>query len=384
MLFKDIIGHTHLKRHLTLSADRGRIPHAQLFVGQEGSGTLPMALAYARYVLCGNKNGENTGGDDACNLKFSHWNHPDLHFSFPVSTTDRVKGKAISDDFLSEWRQFVTEQPYGNLLDWYKLIGLENKQGIINVHEAQHIAKKLSFKSYEADYKVLIVWMAEKLHTSASNKLLKLIEEPPDNTLLVLITEDERLLLNTIVSRCQILHFPPFGQHDIAEALVAKKGMTEGEAKQIAHQANGNFNRALDLANNDSEDLVFEEWFVAWVRSAFKAKGNKGAIHDLIQWSEKIARAGREVQKKFLEFCLEMFRQAMLINYHAEDAVFLSPSVSGFQLEKFAPFVHGNNIKEVYDELQDAIYHIERNANAKVVLTDLSIKLTRLLHKKAA
>lgn len=228
----------------------------------------------------------------------------------------------------------------------------------------------------------MIIWMAEKMNVSAANKLLKLIEEPPEKTIFILIAEDEEQIINTILSRCQVLHFPPLAEEDIKNSLMKQYDLSESDAIKIAHQANGNYNKACDLVYQDTEDLQFEEWFVFWVRSAFKAKGNKAVIHDLISWSETIAKTGRETQKQFLQFCLDYFRQAMLLNYNASELVFVEPKIKGFKLEKFAPFVHGNNIVEISNELQEAIYHIERNTNSKIVLTDLSIKLTRLLHKK--
>ena len=383
MLFSEILGQKHIKNHLTTSVDSGRIAHAQLFVGPEGSGTLPMALAYAQYILCGNKNGENNGGNESCNLKFKNFSHPDLHFAFPVTTSDKVKSKPVSNFYLVEWRQLLEQQPYGNLFDWYKLLGVDNKQGQIGVDEAQEIVKSLSLKSYEGGYKVMIIWMAEKMNVAAANKLLKLIEEPPEKTVFVLIAEDEEQIINTIRSRCQVLHFPPLSEDAISEALVINYHIEKAVAIKIAHQANGNYNKACDLIYQDSEDILFEKWFILWVRSAFKAKGNKSAIHDLISWSEEIAKTGRETQKKFLSYCLNYFRQAMLLNYKANDLVYLEPKEANFKLEKFAPFVHDSNILDISNQLQDAIYHIERNGNSKIILTDLSIKLTRLLHKKS-
>jgi DNA polymerase-3 subunit delta' len=381
MLFSDILGLSHIKKHLTSSADAGRIPHAQLFVGPEGCGLLPMALAYAQYVVCNNQDGENENGNVTCNLKFNSFSHPDVHFAFPVSNSDKVKSHAVSNHYMQEWRQFMTEQPYGNLFDWYRLIEIEKKQGQIGVDEALDIVKKLSLKSYEGGYKVMLIWMAEKMNTSAANKLLKLIEEPPEKTVFLLLCEDEEQIIQTIMSRCQILHFPPLPEDAIATALL-KKGGSKQEAQRIAHEANGNFNKALDLLNNDSEDLVFEKWFVQWVRSAFKAKGNKGAIHELILWSDELAKTGRETQKKFLDYCIMVMRQALLINYGAEELAYMKIHTDGFKLKNFAPFVHENNILVITEELETAIYHIERNGNAKIVFTDLSIKLTRLLHKK--
>ncbi|WP_088339976.1 DNA polymerase III subunit [Robiginitalea sediminis] len=378
MRFSDILGLSHLKSHLTSSADAGRIPHAQLFVGPEGCGTLPMAIAYARYLLCG----PDAGAAD-CHTKCDSLMHPDLHFAFPVSNSDTVKSHAVSDNYLGQWRTFLKSQPYGNLFDWYRTIGIEKKQGQIGVDEAQDISRKLSLKSYEGGYKVLIIWMAERMNTPAANKLLKLVEEPPSRTVLIMVAEDEEQLLQTIRSRCQVLHFPRLPEAVIAEALV-EKGCKREEAMQIAQEANGNFNKALDLMVRDSEDLVFERWFVQWTRTAFRAKGNKGAVHELILWSDEVAKTGRETQKKFLQYCLALMRQALLLNYRAEPLVFMKTHTDGFDLRKFAPFVHENNIQPIVRELESAMYHIERNGNARIIFTDLSIKLTRLLHTRAA
>lgn len=223
----------------------------------------------------------------------------------------------------------------------------------------------------------------KKMNTSAANKLLKLIEEPPNKTVFILVAEDEEQIINTILSRCQVLHFPPLAEEVIKDALVRNYNLDLTVATKIAHQANGNYNKACDLVYHDSEDTPFESWFIFWIRSAFKAKGNKSAIHDLISWSEDISKTGRETQKQFLQFCIVFFRQALLLNYQADSLVYLETKTENFDLRKFAPFVHGNNILDITNELQDAIYHIERNGNSKIILTDLSIKLTRLLHKKA-
>ena len=384
MLFSEILGQEHLKNHLTQNVDKGRIPHAQLFVGPEGSGTLPMAIAYAQYILCSNVDSENTDGNNACNLKFNNLTHPDLHFAFPVTTTDKFKSKPVSNFFLEEWRQLVSQQPYCNLFDWYKQIGVENKQGQIGVDEAQEIVKSLSLKSYEGGYKVMLIWMAEKMNIACANKLLKLIEEPPNKTVFILITEDEEQIISTIRSRCQMLQFFPLAEVHIINALIKNYDLEVSIATKIAHQSNGNYNKACDLVYQDSEDLQFEEWFIFWIRSAFKAKGNKSAIHDLISWSEEIAKTGRETQKQFLHFCVDFFRQALLLNYGADQMVYMETKSKNFKLENFAPFVNNVNILEINEELQDAIYHIERNGNSKIILTDLSIKLTRLLHKKSA
>jgi DNA polymerase-3 subunit delta' len=382
MLFSQILGQDYIKNHLTKSATSGRIPHAQLFVGPEGSGTLPMAIAYAQYILCNNLGDENNNGNASCNLKFEHFSHPDLHFIYPTVSTEDVKSKPKSIDFIADWRQFLNENPYGSLFDWYQMLGVKNKQGEIRVDDAQEMLKALALKSYEGGYKVMIVWMADKLNIAASNKLLKLLEEPTDKTLFILISENEEDIIQTIRSRCQVLHFSGLSEKIIADALVLQKEIDPRTATKMAHQAQGNFNKALQLLQTDSEDDFFEKWFVDWVRAAFRAKGNAAAIQDLIQWSELIAGLGRETQKKFLHYCIDMFRQTLLLNYQTTSLVYIEPKIAGFKLENFAPFVNGNNIQDIFKELSDAMYHIERNGNAKIILTDLSIKLTRLIHKK--
>ena len=382
MQFSEILGQEHIKSHLTKSANLGRIPHAQLFVGPEGSGTLPMAIAYAQYIICSNQNAENSGANEACNLKFNKISHPDLHFIYPTVSTEEVKTKPKSIEFITEWRQFLSENLYGSLFDWYQMLGVKNKQGEIRVDDAQEILKSLALKSYEGGYKIMIIWMADKLNTAASNKLLKLLEEPTDKTVFILISENEEDIIQTIRSRCQVLHFNGLPEQIIAEALVSRENIEAKTAAKIAHQAQGNYNKALQLLQPDSESVFFEKWFVDWVRAAFRAKGNASAIQDLIQWSEQIAGLGRETQKKFLHFCIDMFRQALLLNYQIPGLVYIEPQVEKFKLENFAPFVNGNNINDIFQELSDAMYHIERNGNAKIILTDLSIKLTRLIHKK--
>lgn len=377
MQFSEVLGLTFIKKHLQQSADSGRIPHAQLFVGAEGSGTLPMALAYAQYLLC--KNSINV---DSTQLKCAKLSHPDLHFVFPVATNEEVKKDPISNLFLADWRNFIAQNPYGNLFDWLQFIGIENKQGLINVEEAEQIVKSLKLKAYEGGYKVMIIWMAEKLHTSAANKLLKLLEEPPDKTVFILIAENEEQIISTIRSRCQVLHFPVLSDYEIVQGLVNRTDCTDKEAHQIAHQAQGNFNKALTILHNNSQELIFEQWFISWVRSAFKAKNDLSAIGLLVLWSETISVAGRETQKHFLRYCLQFFRQALLQNYALSELVFLQPQTENFKFEGFANFIHSGNIMDLSREIEEAIFHVERNGNPKIIFLDLSIKLTRLIHQK--
>ena len=382
MLFKDIIGQENIKQHLIQTVENGRISHAQLFIAPTGSGALPMAIAYAQYILCKNKDSENDKGDPACNLKFNHLAHPDLHFAFPVAANDKVKKHPVSNLFLEDWRNFIFNTPYGSLFNWYQQLGVENKQGQIGVDEAEEIVKKLILKSYEGGHKVMIIWMAEKMNIAASNKLLKLIEEPPKDTLFLLIAENEEQIIKTILSRCQVLRFKALSENEIITALLNRYDIEENQAVKIAQQCDGNWNKASHLLNRDDNEEVFERWFITWVRSAFKAKGNASVVQDLITWSDEIAKTGRETQKRFLHYCSHFFRQALLTNYKANNLVFFESQTTDFDLNKFAPFVHGGNIEDINNAIEDAIYHIERNGNAKIILLDLSMQLTRYLHQK--
>ncbi|WP_124979118.1 DNA polymerase III subunit [Nonlabens xiamenensis] len=375
MQYQDVLGLEHIKKHLQSTVANSRIAHAQLFVGPTGSGVLPLAIAYARDIIC-------RSGQDACHAQLDKLAHPDLHFSFPMpASVGSSNSKANSDLFISEFREFVLNQAYGSLPDWYKAIDIEKKNAEIRVAEAQLIMKKLSLKSYEGGYKVLIMWAADKMNAEASNKLLKLIEEPPPQTIIILIAESTDRIINTITSRCQIIQVPKLYTSDIAEALQERHQISKSQAVMTARQADGDFRKAVQFAHNDTEELQFEQWFVQWVRTAFVAKSNPTAINDLLDWATTIAAVNRETQLRFLNFCIEFFRQAMLLNYKATPAVYLSPK-SSFDLSKFAPFVDGERMLAVQKELQDAMYHVERNANGKIVFTDLSIGMTRILHSK--
>ena len=375
MTFEAIIGQSFLTTHLKQGIDSGRIPHAQLFVGKQGVGALPMAIAYADYLMTHQDGGLNN---------MNPLTHPNIHYVYPVTTSDKVKSKPISTNYLTEWRSFIETNPYGSIHDWYDVVGVGNKQGAIGVEEANDMVSKMSLKAFNGGYKVMIVWMAEKMSTGCANKLLKLIEEPADKTVIILVTEDEEQLINTIRSRCQTVHLNLLSEDAIKNTLISTHNVEAGLAQNIAHQSEGSYRRALDLLGQEPVDLQFETWFIAWVRTAFQAKTNKQSINHLMAWSDEISKAGREIQKQFLDYSLRFFRQALLYNYAAKDLVFIVLNDKSFKLENFAPFIDASNITEISKEIELANYHIERNANAKIVLTDLSIKLTRLLHLKKA
>ena len=374
MTFEDIIGQSFLKTHLKKGVDSGRIPHAQLYVGKRGVGSLPMAIAYADYLMKQQQQG----------VKMNPLTHPNIHFVYPVTTSDKVKSKPIASNYINEWRNFVESSPYGSINNWYDLLGVGNKQGNIGVEEAGDIVSKMSLKAFNGGYKVMIIWMAERMNSACANKLLKLIEEPADKTVIILITEDEEQLIGTIRSRCQTVHLNALSEDAIKDNLIKKHKTEASLAANIAHQSEGSYSRALDLLNQQPEDLQFEAWFIEWVRTAFQAKSNRQSINSLMAWSQEISKSGREIQKQFLDYSLRFFRQALLYNYEAKELVFIKLNDKSFKIENFAPFIDASNISEISKEIELASYHIERNANAKIVLTDLSIKLTRLLHLKEA
>jgi DNA polymerase-3 subunit delta' len=375
MTFKDIIGQSLLKTQLVQDVDSGRVPHAQLYVGKRGVGGLPMAIAYADYLT----NQQSDGLSDMNPLT-----HPNIHFVYPVTTSEKVKSKPISSNYINEWRAFIQTNPYGSVNDWHDFIGVGNKQGGIGVEEAIDIASKMSLRTFNGGYRVMVIWMPEKMNSACANKLLKLIEEPAEKNVIVLVTENEEQLMATIRSRCQSMHLKPLLEKSIMDSLIRSLNTEESLAQNIAHQSEGDYSKALDLLKKGSENLRFEAWFIAWVRTAFQAKSNKQSINNLMAWSLEISKAGREIQKQFLDYSLNFFRQAMLYNYGAKSLVLIKLNDKSFTMENFAPYIGASNISEISNEIELANYHIERNGNAKIILTDLSIKLTRLLHLKGS
>ena len=376
MHFQDVVGHQNQKKVLVDSLALERIPHAQLFEGADEQGVLALAIAYANTVVCGTAN-----SDSPARLKADGLVHPDIHFVFPTATTAEIKSKPTSNAFAAQWREFVQEQPYATLYDWSQFLGIENKQAAIHVTDALQVMQKVSLKSFEGGWKCVIVWHAEKLTTAASNKLLKSIEEPPAKTLFLLVCPDENQLLATIRSRCQRTHFGRVSKQEITDFLV-NKGVAQEAARAMAAQSSGAVGRAIALFNQQGNLALYEKWFVSWVRTAFRAKGNKGVVLELTDWSQQIATEGVETQKQFLGFAIMLFRSAIMTHYNLSAVAPFNTS-RDFKLSKFAPFIHGSNIMPIIDALEKSTYHLERNGNAQMIFTDLSFKLTRLLHQKA-
>ncbi len=372
MDFDSIPGQEFLKDYFQKIIEKKNIPQTQLFAGKTGYGTLAAAWAFANKLLCNKKNN--------CRSKVTKIIHPDLHFIFPTISRKNLS-KPDSDAFMMQWREFLMENPYGNYHDWLKYLNAENQQAIIRVKDAENIIHKTLVKPYEADYKVFIIWMAEKMNNETYNKLLKILEEPPADTKFILIAENTALILPTVLSRCQVHQFKPIAFQTIEEELI-KKGLTSNEAKKIAYQSNGDWNEVLKLIVNKQDDKKYKEAFIEWVRTAFQAKKSKKSVAHLIEWSEKMATLGREEQKYFLNFVSEVFRQALLINYNNPELNFLDFSQQNFDLKKLAPYIHSNNIEEIISNLEKASKNIERNANSKLIFINLSLLLTKLIHKK--
>ena len=376
MQFKDVIGQSELKEQLLNTVKENKISHAQLFSGKEGVGHFSLAVAYAQYILCNKSSDEDSCGTCLSCKKISNYSHPDLHFSFPVhlSKTNKIHS---SDDLINEFREMILENAYIGKNHWYDLLGNQNKQGVIGVTESDRIVKKLSLKSFEGGYKILIMWLPECMNLSASNKLLKIIEEPPEKTLYLLVTDSKDNIINTIVSRTQCFHIKNIKQEDITQYLSDKYSLTEKEALQHSEIAEYNLHKiALDIDQKNEIHQNLKE-FVIWMRLCYTRN-----ISETIDWVDKINSYGREVQKDFLLFCLEMFRQSFIGHYTGDKLLSLSKDQKQF-LSKFSSFVHQNNISEFHQEFNKAYYHLERNANAKVLFLDVSLKIFTLLKRPA-
>ena len=372
MRFDQIYGHESQIKALRESISLGRVPHAQLFTGPEGVGMLAIAIAFMRAVFCQEPNADKS----SCDLKFDRLTHPDLHFIFPVAANTKVKTKPTSDHFLQDWRLFVKNNRFGTLFDWYQQLEIENKQGQIGVLDSEEITKKLSLTAYEGGWKGVVVWQADKLNLAAANKLLKLVEEPPEKTLLIFISNHEDQVLETLRSRCQGVRFSLLPENAISKALISY-GTAREVAESVSSQANGQLSRALHLMR--VEGAPFEDWFVSWVRTAFKAKRNKGSVVELLNWSQQIAGVGRETQKQFLLFSIDLFRQALLIKYGVSELTSYRPK-GNFEFSRFSNYVHNGNIHLIISELESAYLHVERNGSAKMIFSDLSLKLTKHIH----
>lgn len=375
MYFKDIIGQEEAKERLIQNVKEGKIAHAQLFCGGQGIGKLPLAIAYARYLSCQNPNDEDACGKCPNCVKFDKLAHPDLHFVFPVVKKKSSK-ETVSDDYLPEWRELLKETPYFNLSIWLQAMGTENQQALIYVKESDEIIRKLSLKSSQGGYKIMIIWMPEKMNTECSNKLLKLLEEPPAQTLFLLVSEEPDALLTTIQSRTQRIQLHGIREEAIATQLVQRYGVQQEDAVHIAHLSAGNFLKALETIHLNEDSKQFFELFVNLMRLAYQRK-----IREMKQWSETLAAMGREKQKNFLNYSQQMLRENFIYNFRDSSLVYMNAEERNFS-SRFAPFVNEKNVIGIMNELSEAQRHIEQNVNAKMVFFDFALKMIVLLVQK--
>jgi DNA polymerase III subunit delta' len=374
MNFTEIPGQKNIISKLIRSVQEERVSHAQLLTGPEGCGSFALALAYAKYISC-----ENRTGNDSCCIckscvKYEKMIHPDLHFVFPV-----VKGKKVtdpvSDTFIEEWRTFVRMRPFFSINHWFNSLDVGNSQGGIFASEASEIIKKLNLKSFESDFKIMIIWLPEKMHHSTANKLLKMIEEPPEKTLFLLVSEEYDNVIPTILSRCQLVKIPPFSNNEIESYLLKRFNLSADKANDVARVANGNIIRAIELCEDEDFSLTNLARFKSLMRFAWKRD-----IISIISWSEEMAATGRETQKNFVSFALRLLRENLMLSLDQlkNRLVFLSSQETEFS-RNFHPFINQENIYPLTEEFNLVHSHIEANGNAKIIFLDLALKVTRLI-----
>jgi DNA polymerase-3 subunit delta' len=376
MNFSQIPGQQEIIGKLIRSVREERVSHAQLFTGPDGCGSLALALAYARYVSCETRTNHDSCGTCKSCVKYEKMIHPDLHFVFPV-IRNKKDSEPVSDSFLPEWREFVKKSPFFTINSWLDSIEVGNAQGLIFSSEAAEIIKKLSLKTFESDFKIMIIWLPEKMHPSAANKLLKLIEEPPDRTLFLLVSDEPDKVLPTILSRCQLVRLPGFTNDEISDYLIGKFNADKKKASEIAGVANGNIIKALELYENEDSSLENLERFKNLMRFAWKRD-----IILILSWSDNISATGREAQKNFLSYSLRLLRENLMLTLDQlkNRLVFLSGEEASFS-GNFHPFINQKNIYNLTDEFNLAFSHIEANGNAKIIFLDLALKVTRLISR---
>lgn len=374
MFFKEVIGQNSIKQRLIQSVNEERVSHAQLFAGPPGTGKLALAIAYAQYVACTNRQTDDSCGECPSCKKFRKLIHPDLHFVFPVIKTPKFK-EPVSDNFLEEWRMMIGKNPYFSIDQWFEQIGVENAQGLIYSHQSEEIIRKLNLKSYESEYKVMIIWLPEKMHVACANKLLKMIEEPPAKTLFVLITENEEDIISTIRSRCQLITVPPIDTEAIEKTLHILPESEGHDIRNIVHLAKGNFNKALELLQPDEQTLFNLERFKELMRYSYGRK-----FTDLFKWADQVAGIGREKQKSLLNYFLDLLRENFVYNLKNRDLTFMNSPEEEFS-KRFSPFINERNIVELTEVFEMAYAHIGMNGNPRIIFTDVAFRITKLIRK---
>jgi DNA polymerase-3 subunit delta' len=377
MLFKEIIGQQEVKQRLLNMIRDDRTPHALLLFGPQGTGKLALAVAMAQYLSCGDRLEDDACGICPSCMKFAKLVHPDLHFVVPVLKTSKVSKDPVSDHYIEEWREAFLNNYYLNENQWYEAIGAENKQGVINKEEALQIIKKLGFKPYESDYRMMVIWLPEKMNQSAANKLLKLVEEPPDKTLMILASENTDRILPTILSRTQLLHVPPLGKTEVKEALLNQAGADLSLVEDAVRRCGGDYNLALQTVQEDEQTLLYFELFTTMMRLAYARN-----IIELNDWVDRVAGLGRERQKQLINYALRLLRENFMLHMENEVLNYMSSREAGFS-ERFSPFIHEGNVYNLVESFSEAGNHIEANGNPRIILMDLSIRVIRLLMQQA-
>ncbi|WP_420580142.1 ATP-binding protein [Reichenbachiella sp.] len=372
MRFADIPGLSEAKQQLIHAIKGNHVAHAQLFYGQEGSANLALALAYATYINCKNPSDNDSCGTCESCTKMDKLVHPDLQFVFPVSSTKSVTGKnVVSSSYLKEWRAFLSANKYGSLVDWSEHYGAENKQANISKEESRNIIKSLTLKSFEAEYKVMIIWLPEYMNVSAANGILKILEEPAEKTLFLLVTCEYERLLTTILSRCQLFKVPSFSDDELEQYLIEKKGVEAGKAKKIAALAEGSLQAAVENIDSTEDDahVMFRDWMrQCWVKDFTSLNSTNDSFNKL----------SKTAQKLFLQYALNMMRQAVVSEYLVDEKEKLNDSEKDFAV-KFGKALTTQKLEKISEEFSKAHYHLERNANVKILFLDLSLTVGRIM-----
>jgi DNA polymerase-3 subunit delta' len=374
MFFKDVVGQEEIKKRLIRSVKEERISHAQLFSGHSGTGKLAMALAYAQYISCKNRSDEDSCGVCPSCHKYQKLAHPDLHFVFPIFNSKSFN-KPTSDDFLPLWRKKVLEIPYFQLSEWLSYIDAGNAQGEIYERESESILRKLNLKSFESEFKVMIIWLPEKMNQACSNKLLKMIEEPPNKTLFLLITENEEAVIGTIRSRAQLVKFPFVNNEALKNALLNIQGIDPHIVPDAVHLASGSYIKALEyLTPGDDEKFYFLK-FQEMMRFAYKRE-----VSELIQWADEMAKIGRDKQKAFFAAALRLVREYFVSNMNCSEIVYMNREEKEWA-KNFAPFINERNIVPFADEFELGIKHISMNGNPRIIFMDTGLRMVRLIKR---
>ena len=369
MRFSDIPGVKSTKEKLYRTIESGKIAHAQLFAGPQGSANLSLALAYAALLNCTNRlDGDSCGECPSCQ-KIKKAIHPDLHFVFPVSSAKNKTGKeVISDSFIAEWRRFISQNPYGGTYEWSMEFGGENKQLNISKEESRNILKKLSLKAFEGEYKIMIIWLAEYLHPAAANALLKLLEEPPEKTVFLLVTYDHEQLISTILSRVQMLRIRSFNKEEVSNYLIEKHEIKSDRAIQIANIASGNLNEAIKLIDEVEDDT--HQQFQEWMRICFSNNHPK-----MVEWAENFNKSNKINQKGLFQYGLTILRESLLIQNGASESIHLTDAENKF-VTSFSKTLNLTKLEKLYIHFNTAYYHLERNGNPKIIFLDTSLQIT--------